>query len=130
MALALNARSMLDIDYAGSPLVADYVADGSDNPEPHPGQRYSDWMRFGGTSHRVLVFGPVNSEALARLEQRWSKRVEISHDPDVDPVRAGLPMGGVVLIRPDGHIGFRFPSAEASAFAALDRHLSAYLIPA
>jgi hypothetical protein len=37
MALALNARSMLDIDYAGSPLVADYVADGSDNPEPHPG---------------------------------------------------------------------------------------------
>ena len=118
-------------DYAGSPLVADYVADGSDNPKPHPGQRYPDWMRFGGTSHRVLVFGPVkDSEALARLEQRWSKRVEISHDPDVDPVRAGLPMGGVVLIRPDGHIGFRFPSAEASAFAALDRHLSAYLISA
>ena len=131
MALALNARSMLDIDYAGSPLVADYVADGSGNPEPHPGQRYPDWMRFGGTSHRVLVFGPVkDSEALTRLEQRWSKRVEISHDPDVNPVRAGLPMGGVVLIRPDGHFGFRFPSAEASAFAALDRHLSAYLIPA
>jgi hypothetical protein len=79
----------------------------------------------------VLVFGPVkNSEALARLEQRWFKRVEISHDPDVDPVRAGLPMGGVVLIRPAGNFGFRFPSAEASAFAALDRHLSAYLIPA
>jgi hypothetical protein len=56
--------------------------------------------------------------------------VEISHDPEVDPVRAGLSMGGVVLLRPDGHIGFRFPSAEASAFAALDRHLSAYLLPA
>jgi 4,5-epoxidase len=124
MALARNARSMLDIDYAGSPLVADYVTDGSGTPEPHPGQRYPDWMRFGGTSHHMLVFGPVkDSEALARLEQRWSKRVEIFHDPDVDPVRAGLPMGGVVLIRPDGHIGFRFPSAEASAFAALDRHL-------
>jgi hypothetical protein len=88
-------------------------------------------MRFAGTSHRVLVFGPVkDSEALARLEQRWSECVEISHDPDVDPVRAGLSIGGVVLIRPDGHIGFRFPSAEASAFAALDRHLSAHLIPA
>ncbi len=132
MALARNARSMLDIDYAGSPLVADYVTtNGSDTPEPHPGQRYPDWIRFGGTSHHMLVFGPVkDSEALARLEQRWSKRVEISHDPDVDPVRAGLPMGGVVLIRPDGHIGFRYPSAEASTFAALDRHLSLYLIPA
>jgi len=39
-------------------------------------------------------------------------------------------MGGVVLIRPDGHIGFRFPSAEAAAFAALDRHLASYLLPA
>jgi 2-polyprenyl-6-methoxyphenol hydroxylase-like FAD-dependent oxidoreductase len=131
MALARNARSMIDIDYAGSPLVADYVADGTVTAGPHPGQRYPDWTRFAGTSHRVLVFGPVqDSEELVRLDQRWSKRVEISHDPDVDPVRAGLPAGGVVLIRPDGHIGFRFPSAEASAFAALDRHLSFYLIPA
>jgi hypothetical protein len=35
----------------------------------------------------------------------------------------------VVLIRPDGHIGFRFPSADAEAFAALDRHLGSYLNP-
>jgi hypothetical protein len=35
----------------------------------------------------------------------------------------------VVLIRPDGHIGFRFPAADAGALTALDRHLSSYLIP-
>jgi hypothetical protein len=35
----------------------------------------------------------------------------------------------VVLIRPDGHIGFRFPSADAGALAALDRHLASYLMP-
>jgi hypothetical protein len=35
----------------------------------------------------------------------------------------------VVLIRPDGHIGFRSPTADAGALAALDRHLSSYLIP-
>jgi 2-polyprenyl-6-methoxyphenol hydroxylase-like FAD-dependent oxidoreductase len=35
----------------------------------------------------------------------------------------------VVLIRPDGHIGFRFPSADTGALAALDRHLCSYLIP-
>ena len=33
------------------------------------------------------------------------------------------------MIRPDGHIGFRFPTAEAEAFTALDRHLASYLIP-
>jgi hypothetical protein len=55
--------------------------------------------------------------------------VEISYDPDVRPVRAGLRTGGVVLIRPDGHIGFRFPAADTAALAALDRHLSSCLIP-
>ena len=55
--------------------------------------------------------------------------MQISHDPGVDPVRAGVPMGGVVLIRPDGHIGFRSTSADAGALAALDRHLASYLIP-
>jgi hypothetical protein len=70
-----------------------------------------------------------DAASLARLGQRWSKLVQFSHDPNVDPVRAGLPTGGVVLVRPDGHIGFRSPSAEAGALAALDRHLSSYLVP-
>jgi FAD binding domain len=33
-ALMCNARAMIDVDYAGSPLVADY---GSNGAEPHPG---------------------------------------------------------------------------------------------
>jgi hypothetical protein len=33
------------------------------------------------------------------------------------------------MIRPDGHIGFRFPSTDADAFSALDRHLGSYLVP-
>jgi 6-methylpretetramide 4-monooxygenase / 4-hydroxy-6-methylpretetramide 12a-monooxygenase len=129
-ALLRNARAMIDVDYAGSPLIIDYSGRGADAPEPHPGQRDPDWTRFGGTSHRVLVFGPIaDAESLVRLSLRWSERVEISHDPGVDPVRAGVPKGGVVLIRPDGHIGFRFPSVDAGALAALDRHLSSYLSP-
>jgi hypothetical protein len=55
--------------------------------------------------------------------------VQIAHNPSVDPVRAGVPAGGVVMIRPDGHIGFRFPSTQAGALTALDHHLAAYLIP-
>jgi 6-methylpretetramide 4-monooxygenase / 4-hydroxy-6-methylpretetramide 12a-monooxygenase len=128
-ALQLNARAMIDVDYTGSPLVMDHAPNETGTPEPHPGQRYPDWTRFGGTSHRVLVFGSVDSERLTRLGRRWEKRVEISHNPDVNPDRAGVGTGGVVLIRPDGHIGFRFPSVDAEAIAALDRHLSSYLIP-
>jgi 6-methylpretetramide 4-monooxygenase / 4-hydroxy-6-methylpretetramide 12a-monooxygenase len=129
-ALQRNARAMIDVDYAGSPLVADYGKGGASVEGPHPGQRYADWTQFGGTSHHVLVFGPFgDAPLLARLGRRWSKLVQISHDPRVDPVRAGVPAGGVVLIRPDGHIGFRSSSADAGSLAALDRHLSSYLIP-
>jgi 2-polyprenyl-6-methoxyphenol hydroxylase-like FAD-dependent oxidoreductase len=130
VALQRNARAMIDIDYAGSPLVADHGASGAGGDGSHPGQRYPDWTRLGGTSHHVLVFGPVvDPAALAQLGRRWSKLVHISHDPGLDPGRAGLLAGGVLLIRPDGHIGFRFPSTGAAALAALDRHLSSYLIP-
>jgi 2-polyprenyl-6-methoxyphenol hydroxylase-like FAD-dependent oxidoreductase len=129
-ALLCNARAMIDVDYAGSPLVVDHGEKGTGTEGPHPGERYPDWTQLGGTSHHVLVFGPVtDAPSFAQLGQRWSKLVQISHDPSVDPVRAGLPAGGMVMIRPDGHIGFRFPSTQAEAFTALDRHLSSYLIP-
>jgi 6-methylpretetramide 4-monooxygenase / 4-hydroxy-6-methylpretetramide 12a-monooxygenase len=128
-ALVRNSRAMLDVDYWGSPLVVDYGAGAASKQGPRPGQWYPDWARFGGTSHRVLVFGnDADSESLARLGRRWSHLVKIAQNPDVKPARAGLPAGGTALVRPDGHIGFRFPGTSADAFAALDRHLASYLI--
>jgi 2-polyprenyl-6-methoxyphenol hydroxylase-like FAD-dependent oxidoreductase len=129
-ALVRNSRAMIDVDYWGSPLVVDYGSGAATAKGPRPGQWYPDWARFGGTSHRVLVFGEsAERDSFATMERRWSGLAEFAHNPSVDPVRAGLPAGGVVLIRPDGHIGFRFPSADAEAFAALDRHLGSYLTP-
>jgi 2-polyprenyl-6-methoxyphenol hydroxylase-like FAD-dependent oxidoreductase len=125
-----NSRAMIDVDYAGSPLVVDYDEHTATTNGPRPGQWYPDWSRFAGTAHRVLAFGPIaNTDDLARLDRHWSKLVQVSHNPKVDPHRAGLPTGGIILVRPDGHIGFRFPSVGADAAAALDRHLSSYLIP-
>jgi len=130
-------RHVLDVSdqvHSGIVGIADYqdgragAASGA-AAEPHPGQRYPDWTHFGGTSHHLLVFGPIaDADGLSRLGQCWSTSVEISRDPNVKPARAGVPAGGMVLIRPDGHIGFRSPSADAAALAALDRHLSSYLI--
>jgi 6-methylpretetramide 4-monooxygenase / 4-hydroxy-6-methylpretetramide 12a-monooxygenase len=129
-ALARNARVMIDVDYAGSPLVSEYEANGAITAEPHPGQRYPDWTRFGGVSHHLLAFGPVaDAVSLERLGRRWTGLVDVFHDPDVDPARAGVPAGGMILIRPDGHVGFRSPTTGAEALAALDHHLSSYLIP-
>lgn len=125
-ALVRNARAMIDVDYAGSPLIAD--AAGTE-VAPHPGQRYPDWTLFRGASHHLLVLGTVSAaESLTGLAQRWAASLNIHRDPDVDPARAGVPAGGVVLIRPDGHIGFRAASADAAVLSALDRHLSSYLI--
>ena len=47
-----------------------------------------------------------------------------------DPRRAGLSTPGAVLVRPDGHIGFRAAPADAAGLAALDAHLDSYLVPA
>jgi hypothetical protein len=126
-ALLRNARAMIDVDYSGSPLVVDHDAGAKG---PRPGQWYPDWPRFAGTSHCVLVFGTSTDPAsLTRFGNRWFHLVDIVHNPNVDPARAGLQAGGIIMIRPDGHIGFRFPSVEVDAFTALDRHLASYLIP-
>ena len=44
-ALQRNARAMIDVDYKGSPLVADHAPNGNSIAEPHPGQRYPDSRR-------------------------------------------------------------------------------------
>jgi len=71
----------------------------------------------------------MNTALVTRLGRRWSGLVQTSHNPSVDPARAGVPTGGLIMLRPDGHIGFRYPSARAEALISLDRHLSSYLIP-
>jgi 2-polyprenyl-6-methoxyphenol hydroxylase-like FAD-dependent oxidoreductase len=129
-ALVRNSRAMLDVDYAVSPLVVDHGAGKAGASGPRPGQWYPDQAKFGGTAHHVLVFGEVGDAAvLEKFARRWGKLVEVSHNPEVDRVRAGLPAGGVVMVRPDGHIGFRFPAVDVDAFSALDRHLASYLVP-
>lgn len=128
-ALRRDASAMVDIDFAGSPIVTDLARTDADTARPSPGMRYPDWNALGGSSHHVLSFGAADdAPSLERLSRRWSPLVRFSLDLDVDPARAGLPHGGLVSIRPDGHIGFRASSVDADAVAALDAHLGSYLI--
>lgn len=129
VAAMLQSRSMLDVSYAGSSLVGEYPPGTSAPMTPAPGDRYPDRAALAGTGHHLLLFGAAAEDAaITRLRRRWRGLVEVSHATG-DPRRAGLATGGAVLVRPDGHIGFRTPVTSAG-LGALDSHLDSYLIPA
>jgi 4,5-epoxidase len=127
-AAMVMSRSMLDVSYAGSSLVGEYPAGTRSPMTPAPGDRYPDRAALAGTGHHLLLFGAAEDAGIARLQRRWQGMVEISHATG-DPRRAGLATGGAVLVRPDGHIGFRTP-ADSAGLRELDSHLDSYLVPA
>ncbi len=124
---ATRRRSMLDVSYAGSPLIGQA---GTSVAVPAPGERFPDGMSLRGTCHYLLVFG--QAPRLDYLRARWGKLVSIVDDAAVqcNAMQAGTPEGGAVLVRPDGFIGFRAAPATAATMSALDAHLSSYLVPA
>lgn len=124
----VRSRSMLDVSYAGSFLVGEYPAGTRTTMTPAPGDRYPDRAALPGTGHRLLLFGSGEDDGIMRLQRRWRALVEISHATG-DPRRAGLATTGAVLVRPDGHIGFR-TTVDSAGLAALDTHLDSYLISA
>jgi 6-methylpretetramide 4-monooxygenase / 4-hydroxy-6-methylpretetramide 12a-monooxygenase len=124
-----RARSMLDVSYAGTPLIGERLAPGTPPlPSPAPGDRYPERARLTGTRHQLVIFGDPPAAAVTRLRGRWQGIVDVGPGTG-DPRRVGLRTDGVVLIRPDGYIGFRAVPADDDAFAALDGHLSSYLVP-
>jgi hypothetical protein len=135
-AALVRSRSMLDVSYADSPLTGEYLPSGRpERASPAPGERYPDRAALTGTAHHLLVFGNADSDGMQRLRHRWAGLIDIAKAAG-DPSRAGLaaPGGGLagpaaVLVRPDGQVGFRAIPADSAGLAALDAHLSSYLIP-
>lgn len=121
-AALLRSRCMLDVSYAESALVGEYVADGA-RPPAHPatGTRYPDGDTLTGTNHQVLLFGDADEAGASRLRDRWTGLV------DVDPV-GGHARSSALLIRPDGYVGYRATPADAAGLEALDAHLSGYMV--
>ncbi|HEY1453519.1 MAG TPA: FAD-dependent monooxygenase [Roseiarcus sp.] len=124
---AARRRSMLDVSYAGSPLVGQA---GATVASPEPGVRFPDAHRINGERHQLIVFG--EAPGLEKMRARWDGLVTIMDGPaeGLDAAKAGAPGGGAVLVRPDGFIGFRAAPPDATTMAALDAHLASYLIPA
>ena len=122
----VRRRLMLDVSYAGSPLVgqAGDVIGG-----PSPGERFPSCHRLRGTGHHLIVFGAA--PRLDHLRARWGKLVSIVDATNVhfDATEAGVPNGGAILVRPDGFIGFRAAPVDETTMDALDDHLATYLVP-
>jgi 2-polyprenyl-6-methoxyphenol hydroxylase-like FAD-dependent oxidoreductase len=124
---ATRRRCMLDMSYAGSPLVGQA---GAATGAPAPGQRFPGRLHVRGTCHHLLVFG--KAPRLDDFSARWGELVSIidAAAARFDAAEAGVPDGGAVLVRPDGFIGFRAAPADEASMHALDQHLSGYLVPA
>lgn len=130
VAALVRSRSMLDVSYAGSSFVGEYVAPGATPPAaPAPGDRYPDRSTLAGTGHHLLLSGTADEAGVAHLRSRWHRLLNLIEGSG-DAQRAGLDSSGAVLVRPDGHIGFRATPADAAGLGALDSHLDSYLIPA
>ena len=122
---ALRKRFMLDVSYAGSPLVGEA---GESGGVLAAGERFPGRQRIGGESHHLIVFG--GSSGLADFSARWGDHVSVvdGAESEFDAVECGVPEGGAILVRPDGFIGFRAAPMHEPNVAALHAHLETYLI--
>jgi hypothetical protein len=124
---ALRMRSMLDVSYKGS-LLVDGGA-GADDAEPAPGARFPGWCDLAGATHHLVLSG--GAPPLDDFRARWGALVSVVEwtGAGILAKQSGLAEGGMVLVRPDGFIGFRRASADEAAMKSLDTHLSTYLRP-
>ena len=123
----VHKRLMLDVSYAGRPLVGQ--AGGAMAGGPLPGERFPACYSLNGAGHHLIVFGAA--PRLDHLRARWGKLVSIldAASAQFEATEAGVPNGGAILVRPDGFIGFRAAPADEITMDALDAHLATYLVP-
>jgi hypothetical protein len=118
-----RSRCMLDVSYADSPLVGEFVGAGAQpTAEPALGSRYPEGDTITGTNHLVVLPGQADESAAAQLRDRWKGLVDVTRVGD----RAS---SSALLIRPDGYVGFRATPADAAGLQALDAHLAGYMVP-
>ena len=124
--LGRRSSCLLDVTYAGSPLVGEHLGSGVPPPAPPgPGDRFPGRETLTGTAHYLLIFGTTDAAGVERLHRRWRGLVDIVRGTGDPPAPSGA-----LLVRPDGHVGFRATPADAAGLAALDTFLDSYLVPA
>jgi 2-polyprenyl-6-methoxyphenol hydroxylase-like FAD-dependent oxidoreductase len=121
----LRKRAMLDVSYKGGLL----TERGSGGAEPAPGSRFPGWCDLDGATHHLVFSG--GAPRLDDFRARWAAHVSVVEWTRASALaeQTGLGEGGLVLVRPDGFIGFRRGAADDAAMKSVDTHLSTYLQP-
>ncbi len=110
---------MLDEHYEGSPLVGARVAnEATVGTQLVPGSVFPDFSCPATPGH-VLYLGP-GATAPGEFIDRWREIIDLFDPPPC------VPPDHLVLVRPDGFIGFVGTPADAAAFAQLDGMLSSW----
>ncbi len=123
VAALARSRCMLDVSYTSSPLVGEHLAAGAGPLAlPGAGARYPDRAALTGTGHHLFLRGDADERGAKRLEDQWAGLVHVTRAAEGAPSSA-------LLIRPDGHVGFRAAPADAAGLEALDAHLRTYMSP-
>ena len=104
VAALARARYMLDVSYAGSPLLGEHVsADVSWPAAPTPGERHPQRTTLSGTNHHLLVCGDADEERVDRLSRRWGRP---GHH------RSNVGRASPARRRADGYLGGVSPRSE------------------
>jgi hypothetical protein len=122
-ALGAGRRFLLgDAGHLSSPM-------GGEGINSAPGARFPGWCDLDGATHHLVICG--GAPPLDDFRTRWGALGSVVERTGASALakQAGLGEGGIVLVRPDGFIGFRRPSADDEAIKSLDTHLSTYLQP-
>jgi hypothetical protein len=121
---AVNFMSELGIRYTHSPLSVnggDRAPDGTFRGADGTTCRLFDLFRSPG--HTALLFPgdtPRLTAAAERITHQYGADVaaHIIAEPNVR-AKYGVPHGGLVLVRPDGYIGFRATATDDRSIAAM-----------
>ena len=95
-----------------------------------PNRRSAGPASFGGISARIgWLHRPKRVQPAPYRPGHPGNVREDGVGAGLDAACAGVRDGGVVLVRPDGFIGFRAVPADTAGMDALDAHLASYLVP-
>jgi 2-polyprenyl-6-methoxyphenol hydroxylase-like FAD-dependent oxidoreductase len=121
----VTSGSMLDLAIFQSPIIGFYGS-ALGVSSLRPGCRFPERTRLRGCLHHLLVYGEAQEWDQTGFAGRWADVLTVVDGNSICPPNlCGISVGGAILIRPDGYVGFQAEKWNSEARNALDGFLNA-----